>query len=775
MAAYAPITYIKSEASALFDIPFDYLSQKFIVVLVDDVLNTYGVDYDFLDKSRVRFLKGNIPAGTRVTLKRNTNAASKLVSWKDASVLKAGDLELSQLQLLHVAEEANSVAGTALLPDWESNWDALGKRLTNLEPPLLAQDGATKEYADGLSANGSKYTDTQIKRVLRGASLEVLKELPAASSRANKVMGFDSIGNPIGVLPASGSGTELAIDLANPTDPSKGIGMLAYPRTRVALAVSSASRLMSALRVNVWEVQFVMLITYKPTDDPNTWDWTPAYEAASKYVKSVGGGVVELTEGIFSFTRIYRRNGVSIECRGSSATYLQALPFDPGDGKPYGMIEQEAGPVISSHIRGVHLLGNPLNPNQWGMYLHAQWDVAYQHGGLWMAVHDDVRVTFFNKGIWSRGGYTVAHYRRPQQFLDFRSVYVQVPNGGEAMRFTGQHGQVNLLLGSAEGRDGNVALMGVKMAFDPEPSTTADNASGYGESTADVPGVGNAVQAPLNMNLLSAFSVQKSQQGYYLQGAKAVLLGNYIENIGKLITAVNNSHVTISDCHIAKGAQGSMFGSPGSGYLYSIQSNSTLVWLRTNNITGQTDNNSDPAVSINNTAGMHIELTYYNGDTTGKFKALGYKSVGIDAAGKVSLGGHRDAILSSNTDLTILLKTLNANAAPGEDVTLRANSGPITLGVGGNISLNGLSAITIPQFGSVVLKRIYEVGVSGEWRVIYVSDHSGSGAPSSGYYAVGTRIWRSNPSGGSFAGVVCTIAGIAGSTAVFKNMAALSA
>lgn len=560
--------------------------------------------------------------------------------------------------------------------------------------------------------------------------------------------------------------------LKDATDPNNGMGMLAFPRLPVAEAKSSASRVMSALKVNIWEDQFVGLVTNRPTINPATWDWTPAFEAASLYVQANGGGVVELTEGVFSFTRIYRRNGVSIDCRGSSATYFQALPFDPGDGKPYGLIEQEAGPVISSHIRGVHLLGLPdKNPNQWGMYLHANWDRTYTHGGLWMAVHDDMRITNFLKGIWSRGGYTVAHYKRPQQFLDFRSVYVQVLTGGEALRMTGQHGQVNYTLGSAEGRDGHTALRAVALSFDPDPRTTADNNSGNGESTADVTGVGNAVHAPINVTFGTKFSIQKTREGVYAQGARNIIIsGIWGENIGKFLTMTNNSHVEVEKSHLAKAAEGKIFASAGSGYLVSCQSNSTLVWKNDNNITGTVDSFTDPLMSSNNFSGIDISLTYFNGDTAGKFKAAGYKSVGIDTSGKIALEGHKYAILSSNADQTILLKTINANAGPGEQIMLRANSGPVTFGAGGNISLGSLPAVTIPQFGVAVLVRKFEVGNSGEWDLVSVPEHYGSGTPSSGYYATGTKVWRSNSSAGSFMGVVCIAGGIAGSSAIFKSM-----
>lgn len=161
MAAYAPITYKKSEASALFDIPFDYLSQKFVVVLKEDTLQNYGIDYDFLDKTRIRFLKGNIPAGTAITISRNTDAARRLVSWRDASVLKATDLELSQLQLLHVAEESSVIAKMALAPDSSFNWNALGRRLRNL--------GDAVEEKDAVNLRGLRsYVEKAIAGVVGG-------------------------------------------------------------------------------------------------------------------------------------------------------------------------------------------------------------------------------------------------------------------------------------------------------------------------------------------------------------------------------------------------------------------------------------------------------------------------------------------------------------------------------------------------------------------------------------------------------------------------------
>ncbi|MCK3850621.1 phage tail fiber protein [Pseudomonas sp. W2Jun17] len=147
MAAYAPITYKKSEASSIFDIPFDYLSQRFITVQLEGVLQTFGVDYDFLDKTRIRFLKGDIPAGKAVTLERHTDPSQRLVSWKDASVLRANDLELFQLQLLHIAEEAAVVSNGSMRVDFDSRWNALGLGIKNLADPIQDQDAVTKKWS----------------------------------------------------------------------------------------------------------------------------------------------------------------------------------------------------------------------------------------------------------------------------------------------------------------------------------------------------------------------------------------------------------------------------------------------------------------------------------------------------------------------------------------------------------------------------------------------------------------------------------------------------
>lgn len=120
-------------------------------------------------------------------------------------------------------------------------FDAEENRITGLADPKSPQDAATKVYADGAASGAISYTDARLLHTVRSVDGETLTQLPAVASRANKVMGFDANGQPIGVLPASGSGTEVAIDLANGLNTGKGAGMVALPVGTVPYAIRSVT------------------------------------------------------------------------------------------------------------------------------------------------------------------------------------------------------------------------------------------------------------------------------------------------------------------------------------------------------------------------------------------------------------------------------------------------------------------------------------------------------------------------------------------------------
>lgn len=134
-----------------FSVPFDYLAKKFVKVIVDSrekLGGDYGdttKDYFFVDKATIRF--NTAPAsGTEIIIRRYTSATDRIVSFKDASVLKAKDLDVSAIQTLHIAEEGRDAINDALIADKEGNWDARGKRIVNVGDPIDDNDAITLKF-----------------------------------------------------------------------------------------------------------------------------------------------------------------------------------------------------------------------------------------------------------------------------------------------------------------------------------------------------------------------------------------------------------------------------------------------------------------------------------------------------------------------------------------------------------------------------------------------------------------------------------------------------
>lgn len=134
-----------------FNVPFDYLAKKFVKVTVDSLEKLGGdygdttKDYFFVDKTTIRF--NTAPAsGTEIIIRRYTSATDRIVSFKDASVLKAKDLDVSTIQTIHIAEEGRDIINDALIVDKEGNWDAKGHRIVNVGDPIGDNDAITLKF-----------------------------------------------------------------------------------------------------------------------------------------------------------------------------------------------------------------------------------------------------------------------------------------------------------------------------------------------------------------------------------------------------------------------------------------------------------------------------------------------------------------------------------------------------------------------------------------------------------------------------------------------------
>lgn len=147
-----------------FTIPFDYLKKSFVTVrlgtgttLTGGDYGDTGSDYYFLDKTTIR-LKVAPASGESLTIRRYTSATERVVTFKDASILKATDLDTSQVQAFHIAEEGRDILEDSLSVNREGNWDAKGKRIINVGDAVSDSDAMTYGIykADALGALHSK-------------------------------------------------------------------------------------------------------------------------------------------------------------------------------------------------------------------------------------------------------------------------------------------------------------------------------------------------------------------------------------------------------------------------------------------------------------------------------------------------------------------------------------------------------------------------------------------------------------------------------------------
>jgi hypothetical protein len=585
-------------------------------------------------------------------------------------------------------------------------------------------------------------------------------------------------------------------DLTNSSDASKGATGVGW--SRQALSSSTDFKTVSANLGTQWVciTEFAHLITSKPTlNDMTTWDWTPAIQGTIDYAKalgsvSYGGYGVSIPAGVFPVTRIVHKSGVPIKGMGSRSTFLTALPFDPANGFPYGLLEIDNGPVQGAGITGVNFCGSAsatygsaaVNANQWGFYCHAKYDAGNVQGGFWHSQLIDVTFWNFNFGVWSRGGYTAANSRRPNQFLDFIGCQVVVQDGGTPYLFTGQHGQINVINGHGEGISAGgtkLAQYSAKITFDPNPATTAVDGIN-GESTSDTAGVGNANRSGHNITFSNGYSFQRARKGIWVVGAARNISINacWFETTAQAVTAEAGANISLSNNRFANAGIGTTGGIAGSGYILSLAGLSQIDYGFGNVCAGSYDAFVSPTSSGANECNGFNFVGDLNQDTTGTtiLPTLPQKSLVLDASGVVNIGTHRFATISANTDKTIRLSKLSSNCLPGNVITLRAASGTITIknSAGGNFVTGSGKDITIPSGGIATFLRIQPYVSGSEFLLTSVSQHYASAVPADGFhYTQGHIVHNIATGAGVPSGWVCTTAGLAGTTAVFKALANL--
>lgn len=141
------VTYQGNGTQRVYSFSFDYLRKAFVKVrLIDNETRkelVQGTEYTVTNKQ----ITLASPTNLKIEIVRQTTT-QPLVAWKDASVLKAVDMSVQEVQLLHLAEETRDEVrdGGIALSEAAQAWDARMHRIINLLDPQDPTDAVTLHY-----------------------------------------------------------------------------------------------------------------------------------------------------------------------------------------------------------------------------------------------------------------------------------------------------------------------------------------------------------------------------------------------------------------------------------------------------------------------------------------------------------------------------------------------------------------------------------------------------------------------------------------------------
>ncbi|HGH4619199.1 TPA: phage tail fiber protein [Enterobacter cloacae] len=216
------IEYNGDGATQNFVIPFYFILNSDISITVADADGnlddlTYGVDFSASGAGNpdggTATLNNAYASGYTILIYRNPPETQETAYYENGKFpAKSHEKALDKLTML-IQKYGWWFDSLALKkPSYLAQYyDAEGNRISNLANPINSQDASTKSYVDGLNNKTLRFSNDNVM------------PLPSLEQMEGKVVAIAG-GRPVGVLPGTGTATDVLIELAKPT----GTNLIGY-------------------------------------------------------------------------------------------------------------------------------------------------------------------------------------------------------------------------------------------------------------------------------------------------------------------------------------------------------------------------------------------------------------------------------------------------------------------------------------------------------------------------------------------------------------------
>lgn len=157
------VTYTLNGTNRDFQLPFEYLARKFVQVTLigkDRKVLTLNIDYRFTQRTIITTTVAWGPGEgyDMIEIRRFTSATERLVDFSDGSILRAYDLNTSQVQSLHIAEEGRDIASDTIGVNNNGDLDARARRIVNVADAIADGDAVNLRMQKTWAATALGYS-----------------------------------------------------------------------------------------------------------------------------------------------------------------------------------------------------------------------------------------------------------------------------------------------------------------------------------------------------------------------------------------------------------------------------------------------------------------------------------------------------------------------------------------------------------------------------------------------------------------------------------------